>query len=219
MDKPYRIYISDPHVIFREGIRKILSRHPEFEISGEEQNCDSFKDCIHQQGADLLLIFAVPLKAAIDSAVSLKEEFPGLKSALLTTNSKHPDLLMAYEKGMDGIIHKGVNESEFILALNKIQSGEIYLSPEIIPYLSRRNQQISESENVREEPEWTEKEKIIIRYIGMGLTNADIARRMNLKIRTIEGHKSRMLEKAGVPNTVNLILYALRHELISLNEL
>lgn len=218
MSAPYRIYISDPHVIFREGIKKIINENHGYVIAGESDNWSSADTFFQTSGADLLMIFTIPLKTGIEAALLLKQKHPDLKCVMLTNTSRHPDLFTAMDNGFSGIIHKATSEKELLHALEIIRAGSFYISPEIHAYLSKRRASHSPDDDPVKS-KWTEKEIRILRYIGTGYHNEEISRLMNLKIRTIEGYKARMIEKAGVPNTLNLILFALKNKLLSIDDL
>jgi DNA-binding NarL/FixJ family response regulator len=87
-----------------------------------------------------------------------------------------------------------------------------------LPYLNKRRKTVSVDLSHNQE-EWSEKEVNILKYICKGYNNSEISEFLNLKCRSIEGHKSRMIEKAGVPNTINLVLYALKNKLINISDL
>ncbi|KAF5053956.1 Response regulator UvrY [anaerobic digester metagenome] len=218
MSNPFRIYISDPHVIFREGIKKIINENQGYVIAGESDNWSNTEAFFQTSGADLLMIFTIPLKTGIEAALLLKQKHPDVKCVLLTNTSRHPDLFTAMDNGFSGIIHKATSEKELLHALEIIRAGSFYISPEIHTYLSKRRASHSPDDDPVKS-KWTEKEISILRYIGTGYHNEEISRLMNLKIRTIEGYKARMIEKAGVPNTLNLILFALKNKLLSIDDL
>ncbi|MFH1119389.1 MAG: response regulator transcription factor [Bacteroidota bacterium] len=214
----FSIFISDPHAIFREGIKKTISGTPGLVIAGESENVSGLLEAVRKTTPDLLLIYTIPFKASIEVAVSMLEEFPALKIALLTNITRHPDLYTAFNKGIAGIIYKAVGEKELLTAFEELRKGNPYFSPEVLPYLTRKQPPGSASDgNTREE--WSEKEIFILKCIGKGCNNPEIARLLNLKERSIEGYKSRMMEKACVPNTVNLMLYALRNKLITIRDI
>ena len=219
MSTPFRIYISDPHVIFREGIKKIINENRDYIIAGESDNWSNTDAFFKTYGADLLMIFTIPLKTGIEAALFLKQKHPDLKCVLLTNTSRHPDLFTAMDKGFSGIIHKATSEKELLHALEIIRNGSAYTSPEIYTYLSKRRASYASVDDNPVNNIWTEKEIRILNYIGKGYHNDEISRLMNLKIRTIEGHKARMIEKAGVPNTLNLILFALKNKLLNIDDL
>ena len=219
MNTPFRIYISDPHVIFREGIKKIIHKNNGFVIAGESDNWSITDAFFQTSGADLLMIFTIPLKTGIEAALMLRQKQPGLKCVLFTNTSRHPDLFTAMDNGFSGIIHKATSEKELLYALDIIRAGSVYTSPEIHTYLSKRRVTYSPVDDDPLNSKWTEKEIRILRYIVKGYHNDEISRLMNLRIRTIEGHKARMIEKAGVPNTLNLILFALKNKLLNINDL
>jgi len=219
MSAPYRIYISDPHVIFREGIKKIINENHGYVIAGESDNWSSADTFFQTSGADMLMIFTIPLKTGIEVALLLRQKHPDLRCVLLTNTSRHPDLFSAMDNGFSGIIHKATSEKEFLHALEIIRTGSTYTSPAINTYLSKRRVTHFPVDDDPVNYKWTEKEIRILRYIGKGYHNDEISRLMNLKIRTIEGHKARMIEKAGVPNTLNLILFALKNKLLSIHDL
>lgn len=214
----FRIFISDPHAIFREGIKKIISGIPGTLIAGESDNVHELSESLRKVRPDLLMIYTLPFKTGVDKAESLMTEFPDLKIVLLTNISKHPELYSAFHKGVAGIIHKAISEKELLTAFEELRKGFSYYSQEVLPYILKR--QPPKAYNFRHNrEEWTEREITVLKYICKGYNNAEISELLNLKCRSIEGHKSRMIEKACVPNTINLVLYALKNKLVNFSDL
>jgi DNA-binding NarL/FixJ family response regulator len=218
MTNAFRIFISDPHTIFREGIKKIISANPGLIIAGESDNVHELSESLKKARPDLLLIYTLPFKASIEVAESIINEFPDLKIVLLTNITKHPELYTAYSKGVAGIIHKAIGEEELLTAFEEIRKGFPYYSQEILPYLLKRQPSRSDT-SLHKREDWTEREIAVLKYICKGYNNSEISELLNLKSRSVEGHKSRMIEKACVPNTINLVLYALKNKLISISDL
>lgn len=219
MTKAFRIFISDPHAIFREGIKKIVAEIPECIIAGESDSAVGLKESLQKSHPDLLMIYTVSLKASLDIAESIRKEFPDLKIVLLTNTSRHPDLHSAITQGISGIIHKAISEKDLISAFEELKKGLPYYSQEVLPYLLKKLPALSQDCGSHKEEEWTPHEITILKYICKSHNNFEISQFLNLKCRTIEGHKSRMIEKACVPNTINLVLYAFKNKLISISDL
>ncbi len=217
--KPVRVFIADPHTIFREGIKKIIENDARFTVAGESVCCPLSDDKTDLSEIDLLLIFAIPLKAGIEAGISLKQLYPDLTTVLLTNNSRHPDLFIAIEGGFSGIIHKAVTEANLLEALNDLANGHTYYSPEVIANIQRKRAGQAQDAGKPSSINWTDKEREILKLIAKGHNNDEIAQLMDLKVRTIEGHKSRMALKANVPNTVNLVLFALKYNILELSDL
>ncbi len=218
MKDAFRIFISDPHTIFREGIKKIISANPGLIIAGESDNIHELSESLMRTRPDLLLIYTLPFKAGMEVAESIMIDFPGLKIVLLTNISRHPELYTAYIKGIAGIIHKAIGEEELLIAFETLRKGFPYYSQEILPYLLKRQPSGSSNSGHKRE-EWTDREITVLKYICKGYNNSEISELLNLKSRSIEGHKSRMIVKACVPNTINLVLYALKNRLVNINDL
>jgi DNA-binding NarL/FixJ family response regulator len=218
MKQTFRIFISDPHAIFREGIKKTISETSGLAFAGESENAPGLSEAIVKTRPDLLLIYTIPFKACIQVAESLLDEFPALRIALLTNVTRHPDLYTAFNTGISGIIYKAISEKELLTAFEELRKGHPYYSPEVLPYLSRKHPLKSAANGAIRE-EWSEKEIFILKCICKGYSNHEISKLLNLRERSIEGYKSRMLEKICVPNTINLVLYALKNKLVSISDL
>ena len=214
----FSIFIADPHAIFREGIKKVIAGTPGLSMAGESENVTGLMEAIGKSGPDLLLISTIPFKASIEVAESVQEAFPALKIVLLTNLTRHPDLYTAYSKVLAGIICKAISEKELLTAFGELRNGNPYYSPELLPYLTRKQPSGSATAGNNRE-EWAEKEIFILKCLGKGNSNEEIAKLLNLRERSIERYKSRMMEKACVPNTVNLVLYAIKNKLITIRDI
>jgi DNA-binding NarL/FixJ family response regulator len=218
MNKAFRIYISDPHAIFREGLKKVVSGIPGLIIAGESDQIDGLMGSVKKTQADLLLLYTIPFKLSIETAGLILKEIPELKIVLLTNYMRHPDLRTADNISIAGIMHKAISEKELLIAFEEIKNGFSYYSQELLPYLNKRRIKESVDLNHNKKEEWSEKEITILKYICKGYNNSEISELLKLKCRSIEGHKSRMIEKAGVPNTINLVLYALKNKLVNISD-
>ena len=220
MTSTFKIFISDPHSIFREGIKKVVDSKPGFTVIGEADSPKNLIESFQKDTPDLLFIYTIPLKSGIEYAGPIMQAFPNMSVVLLTSDVKHPDLITAIKKGFHVIINKATTESELYNAIEMLSNGLAYYSQEVMPYiLSKQQDHAVNLDREERKSQWTPREKSILKLICKGYNNDEISDFLILKSRTIEGHKSRMIEKAGVPNTINLVLFALKNKLVNIGDL
>jgi DNA-binding NarL/FixJ family response regulator len=116
------------------------------------------------------------------------------------------------EKGVSGFILKTSGVRDLERAINRVADGQQYYSEEIMGLLVKKVRQIDAVEKVS----FTEKEMEVLRLLCKGFTNNDIAEKLFLSVRTVEGYRNKLLQKTGSANTINLMLYALKNKIVIL---
>jgi DNA-binding NarL/FixJ family response regulator len=117
-------------------------------------------------------------------------------------------------KGICGYILKTARVFEIERAIELVSGGEQYFSSELNGILAKKLKQYSSQEIAV----FTARESEILRLLCKGLSTPEISKKIHLSKRTIEGYRAKLLEKTGQPNVINLILYALKNKLVSVDE-
>jgi len=192
----------DDHALFRVGLLSILKREPGFQIVAEYRN-SLIGPPIVSLKVDLALIdiSLESKKTGIDMAVEIKKADPSIKIVILTSHRDEYHIAHALRAGVDGYIHKDVDPSELILGLKKVLLGKTFYSAEISNLLINT---IYHGPSKRL-PELTRKEKEVVAYLVEGLTSKEIAVKLAISSRTVEKHRSNILNKLKLKNTTELM--------------
>jgi DNA-binding NarL/FixJ family response regulator len=200
MNKLIKVFIVEDHAIFREGLKKILSAMPGIKIVGESENGAAFLKQLPKAEPDVVLLdIRMPVMDGIEAADKALKLKPGLKIIVLSMY------------GEEDYLYSMILET----AIRAVAEGQQFFSPELNMALAKKVRQLTSNEL----PALTKKETEVLRFLCMGLTTHQIAAQLCISKRTVEGYRCKLLEKAGVSNTVNLVIFAIRNKLVSIEDL
>jgi DNA-binding NarL/FixJ family response regulator len=215
MKKP-DIIIVDDHLIFRQGLKSLITAENFATVIGEASNGKEFLELLSFLKPDLVLMdIDMPHMNGIDATQRALEIIPDLKIIIFTMFGDEEYYYKMIDLGVKGFILKSSGINELEKAIHDVMIGESYFSNEllrkIINNFSRKNLQKS-----TENSGLTERELEILQQICLGLNNEEIAHKLFISATTVKTHRSNLLEKTGCKNTPALILYAIKHKMVHL---
>ena len=160
----------------------------------------------------------MPDISGIELARTVLREYPSIKILFLSMHLNHEYIVRAIEAGADGYLPKDAGMDELLLAINTIDAGGKYFNKDISEALLQSY--ITKLKDVKESgslESLTKREKQIIKMIVAGQSNAEIAEELFISIRTVDSHKSNILQKLQLKSTVELVKYAIKNSLASLD--
>lgn len=213
-----KIVLVDDHKIFRDGFRLLLQSFPYVEIIGEASNGKEFLHLLTIHLPDIVFMdINMPQIDGVEASRRALEKFPDIKIIALTTfldEDYFEQMLMA---GVEAYMLKNSELDEFEKAIIKVHSGGNYFSDEIVSLLSDKLNRFRKRKKEQAVlPVFTEREKEIIELICKGYGNKEIAERTFLSPKTVEKHKSNLFQKTDTFNTVNLVIYAFKNQIVNL---
>lgn len=205
--------------MFREGLSFVISQMEDFEVAGEASGGQEFLDMLDTVMADVVLMdISMPGLDGITATKQALEKQPGLKIIALTMFCDEEYYYKMIQAGVSGYILKESGKDELANAIHTVIKGENYFSQKllknIILNLNRDRGQKSPAHG--QQIKLTPRETEILKMICLGLSNAEISEKLFLSLRTIEGHKSNLIRKTGVRNSVSLVMYALKNNLVEI---
>jgi len=219
MEKPIKLLVVDDHKIFRDGLKLLLGQFPFIGEIEEASNGREFLDRLESGSPDLVLMdINMPVMGGIEATKEALQRYPDLKIIVLTTFHDEDYVEQMMMAGVEGYMLKRSTSEEFEEALLKVNSGGNYFSDEIIRAVSRNLQRLrNEAGRLSSMPEFTPREREVLELICQGYNNDQIADRIHISPKTVEKHKSSLFQKTRSGNTVNLIIYAFKNELVDLH--
>lgn len=213
MDKT-KVLIVEDHAIFREGLKKVLEAMAGMELIGEAENGLQFLEQLKKKKPDIVLMdIKMPVMDGIIATEKALTIHPDLKIIILTMFGEEEYLYSLIQKGISGFMLKTARISEIERAIQMVSEGKQYYSPEINGLLVKRlRQATNEMESL------SPRENDVLTLICKGYSTAQIADKLCASKRTIEGYKARLMEKTGQPTTLNLVIFALRNKLVTLDD-
>ena len=217
MTPKYRIVIAEDHTILREGLRSLLSSHPEFEIVGEAEDGREAIQCVEKFKPDLILTdLSMPRMNGMEAVQEIKRQNPQTKVLVLTVHKTEEYILSALKAGADGYLLKDSTHVELVMAVKKVLSGKPYISPEVSEkviegYLEGRKR-------VRSKTSYetlTSREREILKLIAEGYKNKKIADDLCISGKTVENHRANLMEKLNLHNVQTLTAFAIEKGLVT----
>lgn len=212
------IIIVDDHKIFRDGLLLLLGNFDFVEVVGQAANGEEFLSLIENVVPDIVLMdINMPKMNGIEASKKALQKYPELKIITLTSFADDEYIEQMISAGVEGYMLKRSDIEDFEKAIKKVAKGGSYFSSEIIKVITRNLFKNKEQESRKQViTRLTSREKQILHLICKGLNNEQIAHLIHLSPKTIEKHKSTLFQKTETFNTVNLVIYAFKNQLVSL---
>jgi DNA-binding NarL/FixJ family response regulator len=210
------VAIVDDHKIFRSGLKTLLEKMHLAKIVAEASNGQDFLEIIRETGHIELVFMDInmPVMDGVQATCELKKEFPEIKILALTSYEDSEHLNAMLEAGADGYILKSAEAQEFVQAIEKISQGKPYFSDDILSVMTRDMQHKPAREHKL--PHFTRREEDVLRLLCQGMSNQKIGEALNISDRTVERHKTNLLEKTETENTLNLVIFAIKNKLVEI---
>jgi len=207
MKKP-GIIIVDDHKLFRSGLKYILEESSLYQVVAEASNGAEFLDLLKNHQPDLVILdINMPVINGIEAAKRAITLYPDLNILILSMHSESEYYTTLLETGVKGFVLKDADNEEFFTAIQKVLRGGTYFSQELLLNIIRKESRITSVKLTRRERE-------VLELLGKGHSNQEISGFLNISQRTVERHRTILLEKTGSRNSVSLIVYAIKNELI-----
>ena len=209
-----RIIIADDHGILRAGLKSLLGADPNLEVVGEANNgLDTLRLVKELKPNIALMDIGMPGNEGLDATRQLIRDFPETRVIILTMHEDGALLQETLRAGASGYIIKRAVEAELIDAIYAVNRGIIYIHPSLMPLLVARPVK-GDVAKFSDPDTLTEREKEILTLIVQGYTNREMGDTLNISVRTVETHRSNIMEKLNLHSRVDLVRYAKEHKLI-----
>jgi len=206
-----RVLLADDHAIVRNGLKEILESTGDIVVAAEATNGHEALARVRETEIDVAVVdLSMPGRSGIELIKLLKVERPKLRLLVLSMHSEEQYAVRAVRAGAAGYLTKESAADELVAAIRRIAGGGAYISPETAERL------VLASNTGSDGPPHTQlsnREYEVFRALVDGKSVTDIAAGLNLSVKTISTHKSRILEKMGLANQADLVRYAVRHNL------
>lgn len=210
-----KIILADDHAIFLKGLRMMVNECANFKVIGEASNGQELLDLLNHTAPDVVLTdIKMPIMNGVEATKAASDKYPHLKIMALTMFSDLKYMRLMAEAGASGFIMKSIGKSELETAIHTVSSGKTYFSPQLLGEMAVSDPLESSGiflEDVNER--LTERELDVLQYIVKGLSTQEIADRLFISKRTVEGHRANLILKTGTRNVVDLVIYAIRNRL------
>jgi DNA-binding NarL/FixJ family response regulator len=203
--------VVDDHDLFREGIMLVLRQIPGYHILFDASDGELFLEKLRTQKPDIVLMDVnMPRMDGVAATAQALALCPDLKIIALTMFSDHLHYSQMIQAGVKGFMLKKGNKQELQQAINEVFKGGVYFSQEILKKVALRTFRKDDEQRM------TARELEVLGLVCNGMTSPEIADKLFISAKTVEGHRTNIFQKTEVRNTAELIIWAIRNDYLTI---
>ncbi|HEX7767109.1 MAG TPA: response regulator transcription factor [Nitrospira sp.] len=214
--KAIRVLLADDHALFRAGLRALLQSIDGVQVVAEAGTGPDAIQLVERDRPNLVLMdIAIPGLSGLEAAARITKSWPQVRVIILSMHSNEEYVRQALRAGASGYLLKGAEPSELELALKAVMRGETYLTPSV----SKRvvddylRQGSASKKGVTLSPRQCE----VLKLIAEGGSTKEIAGKLDLSVKTVEGHRAELMRRLEIHDVAGLVRYAIRTGLIAVD--
>jgi two-component system response regulator NreC len=211
-----RVLIVDDHAILRDGIRSLLDRQEGITVVGEASNG---REALAQLGTlqpDIILMdVAMPVMDGLEATRRIKESHPERRVLILTQHGDEEYVTPLLQVGASGYVLKRSGGREVVTAIRQVHEEGAFLEPGVARQVLNDYTQAG-SDKLADGPHLTQRESQVLELVVEGRSNKEIARALVISPKTVSVHRTNIMAKLGVHNSIELVRYVMEHNLLDL---
>jgi two-component system response regulator NreC len=211
-----RILLADDHDIVRKGLRYLLDRRAGMDVVGEAVDGRQAVKLADELEADIVIMdIGMPLLNGIDAAAAIVKKNPKTRIIILSMHSDEDYVLRALTAGVKGYLLKDTVEVDLIRAIETVQKGRTFFSPDITEVLLEDYVRQLQDRGLQDSYDLlTQREKETLQLLAEGKSNKEVAAVLDVSPLTVDTHRSNLMQKLSLHSTAEIVLYAVRKKLI-----
>lgn len=212
-----RVLLADDHGVVRKGVRFLLDQEPDIEIAGEaEDGRQAVRVAAATHPNVVIMDIAMPQLNGIDAAAQICKADSRIGVVILSMYSDEEFLLRALTAGAKGYLLKDSAETDLLRAVRTVFLGKTYFSPAIAHTLLEDYMRRLQQEGLQDSYDLlTDREREVLQLLAEGRSNKEAASILNLSSHTVETHRTNFMQKLGLHNTAEIVIYAMRKKIIA----
>lgn len=219
--KKIRILIADDHNLVRAGIVALLSKEEDMEVVAEASNGLEAAEKARKFTPDVVLMdISMPVMDGIKAAAEILKTVPATRVLMLTQNEQEEYLKRMMHSGVSGYILKSSLLEDLTRAIRTVKAGKRFVAPSLSSAMADAYFQGNGGTTplpAQNTHRLTNREQEILQLVAMGWANQQIANKLFISVRTVEFHRTNIMEKLNIHDTANLVKYAILNRLVDLN--
>lgn len=220
MNNTCRVLLADDHLLIAEGIQKLLE--PEFEFVGIVADGRSLVAAVTKLQPDIAIVdISLPLLNGLDASQHIKKEHPDVKIIVLTMHSEPTFVEQAFRVGVSGYVLKQSVGSELVQAIHEVLKGHTFISPMVSQSLVAPAVNPASSASPVEGDTFPQslstRQREVLQLVAEGKATKEIAWILDVSIKTVEFHKTRIMKELGLRSAAELTKYAISAGLTSIH--
>lgn len=212
-----KVLIADDHGIVRTGLRLLFERIPDMEVIGEAVDGRQAVTLAKQLEPDVVILdIAMPLLNGLEAAAQIVKDDQRVGVIMLSMHTDESYILRALDSGVKGYLLKDRADEDMEQAVRSVASGKPYFSPTIAQTLLGDYVRLMRERSVQDSYGLlTEREREVLQLLAEGKSNKEAAGVLNLSPYTVETHRTNLMQKLGLHNTAEIVLYAVRKGVVA----
>ena len=206
------IAVADDHAVVREGLKRIISEHPDLSVSIAGGTGEELLTAMRQSPADLAIIdLVLGSRSGLDVLRRIRAEHPQLPVIIFSMHGSEEFALRALRAGAAGYVQKESASEELVTAVRRVLAGGTYVSPTVAERLAL---QLARGGAKEPHEVLSDRELEVFQLLGAGNSVSGVASLLNLSVKTVSTHRTHILAKTGLRNNAEIIRYAVTHRLV-----
>lgn len=219
--KVIKLMIVDDHQLFRSGLISLMNSFQDIEVLGEAGNGQELLNLLEEKQPDVILMdLNMPTMDGIEATKAVKAKYPDIKIVILTMQDEDKFIIHLIDQGANGYLLKNAHPEEMVHAIRTVVEQDQYfnqMTSQVLLNSLRDGRKKNQKPNFSNQLELTRREREVLQLICEGLSNAEISEKLFISIRTVEGHRSNLLNKTDTRNSAGLVAYAIRNNLVNVD--
>jgi two-component system response regulator NreC len=213
-----RVFLTDDHTLFRQGIKTLLSAEPDMEVVGEASNgSDAIIRAAETRPDVILMDIGMAGLSSFEATRQVRKNRPETKVLFLTMYDDEDYLVECMEVGAGGYVLKDSPAQQLVSAIRDVNRGGSYLSPRMLAQLvDDFRTRIKSTHRLPRFATLTTREKEVLKLLAEGNSVKEIAGSLNLSVKTVEAHKFNLMRKLDIHNKAQLVQYAIQKKIIKI---
>ncbi|MEM6764424.1 MAG: response regulator transcription factor [Bacteroidota bacterium] len=206
------ILIAEDHQVLIDGLRSMLRDQVDMRVVGEAITGPEVFHILRRQQVDVLLLdLELPGMSGEEICKELPHSYPTVRPLILTMHQEKERISALIELGARGYLFKNTDKDELLEGIRAVMEGRIFLAEAVAEKLQKEEEPNEPSGYL---PKITRRERQVLALIVEGLTNSEIASQLHISIKTVDSHRTNLLEKLSARNTASLVRIALEQDLV-----
>lgn len=211
-----RIFITDDHAMFAEGIASLLADERDFKLTGQAGTAAETLECVSADPPDVLLLdINLPDQSGLEVCRRVRAETPEVKILALSMLNEESYITAMLNAGASGYLLKNTGKAELCTAIRALATGKTHFSREVTDIVMHSMMRQRTPDTAPAAPKISRRELEVLHLIVDECTTQEIANRLFLSEKTVESHRAALLAKLGARNTAGLVRQALKWRLLN----
>ena len=215
MNMKARVLVADDHTLLRAGLVKLLESMPGVEVAGEASDGLEVLECAKScKPSVVLLDIAMPKLNGLEVCAELAKTQPEIRVVMLSMHQEHQYVRKALQNGAAGYLLKDSAPDELSVAIHTVTTGKTYLSPGVTRNMVGDFLLEAKSKEGGE-GSITVRQREVLKLVAEGLSTKEIARRLDLSVKTVDTHRTNLMNQLNIHDLAGLVRYAIRNGIVS----